>query len=229
MKHFSISFLHFTFQLALQPYSTLAQTPFGHVSPENAVLFLNGFHFISGNTGAELSANYHCSIISDDFIQCAVYNTALKPARLAGIEYIISSALFEKLDYEERQLWHSHVYEVKSGFLIEPNFPEALDHTAMEILIGTYGKTVHTWRYDQQNNTVPIGVPELVVGYTGDSQITPDFVMKRDELFGVNTTAIRKSRADIVAPHVNDGAESWRKGFVLTYGILNTTSNTTFS
>lgn len=228
MAHFSLSILLLTLQLATLPFSTSAQIPFGHVSPENAVLFLNGFHFISGNTGAELSANHHCSIISDDFIQCAVYNTALKPARLAGIEYIISLALFEKLDYEERQLWHSHAYEVKSGFLIEPNFPEALDHAAMEMLVGTYGKTVHTWRYDQQNNTVPIGVPELVMGYTGDSQITPDFVRKRDELFGVNTTAIRESRVDIVAPPVLDGADSWRHGFVLSYGIVNTTSNTTF-
>jgi len=73
-----------------------------------------------------------------------------------------------------------------------------------------------------------LGIPEIVMGYTGSSQITPDFVTKRDALFGVNTTAIRKSRADIVAPKVIEGGDSWRNGYVLTLGLLNTTMDTTF-
>lgn len=74
----------------------------------------------------------------------------------------------------------------------------AVDHVIMkDILVGTYGKTFHTWRYDQQNSSIPLGIPELVMGYTGDDQITPDFVTQRDELFGVNTSAVRESRKDI--------------------------------
>jgi hypothetical protein len=218
---------------ALVALSTLASfskgaLPFGHLGPENTVLFLNGFHFLSGDTGAEISANHWCAIISDDFLQCVVYNTATTPTRLAGIEYIISPKAFESLDMEERQLWHSHSYEVTSGFLIEPGMPASVDHAIMEVLVGTYGKTFHTWRVDQANSSIPIGIPELVMGYTGDSQITPDFVAKRDALFGVNTSAIRESRADIAPPAVIDGADSWKKGFVLTLGIVNTTRNSTF-
>ena len=67
-----------------------------------------------------------------------------------------------------------------------------------DVLIGTYGKTFHTWRYDQQNSSIPLGIPELVMGYTENGQITPDFVTKRDEMFGTNTTAIRDSRKDLV-------------------------------
>ena len=210
------------------PSPTSAALPFGHLGPENTVLFLNGFHFLSGDTSAEISANHWCAIVSNDFLQCVVYNTATTPVRLAGIEYIISPTAFESLDSEERQLWHSHSYEVTSGFLIEPNMPSTVDHAIMEVLVGTYGKTFHTWRYDQGNSSIPLGIPEIVMGYTGNSQITPDFVTKRDALFGVNTTTIRESRADIVAPKVIDGADSWENGYVLTLELRNTTMNTTF-
>jgi len=221
-------FLSVLYSIIALPLSTKATIPFGHLGPEGTVLFLNGFHFLSDNTHAEISADHYCAIISNDFLQCVVYNTATTPTRLAGIEYIISATAFESLDYEERQLWHSHSFEVTSGFLIEPNMPASADHAIMEILVGTYGKTFHTWRYDQINSSLPLGIPEIVMGFTGSSQITPDFVTERDVLFGVNTTAIRESRADIVAPAVIEGADSWKKGFILTLGLLNTTMNLTF-
>ncbi|KAH8751705.1 hypothetical protein F5883DRAFT_434007 [Diaporthe sp. PMI_573] len=188
--------------LLIYPLGILGALPFGHYGPEGAVLFLNGFHFVSGHTDWEVSANHYCVIVSNDLLQCAIYNTATEPAHLAGIEYIISTKAFQALDYEERQLWHSHVYEVTSGFYsskLKLNRQTAVDHTIMgDVLVGTYGKTSHTWRYDQQNSSVPLGIPELVMGYTGDSQITPDFVTKRDALFDVNTTAIKESRKDIL-------------------------------
>lgn len=205
-----------------------AVLPFGHLGPEGTVLYLNGFHFLSGNSSAEISANHYCAILSDDFLQCVVYTTNTTPTHLAGIEYIISPTLFETLDMEERQLWHSHAYEVASGFLVEPNMPAPIDHSIMEVLVGTYGKTVHTWRYDAKDKVVPVGIPELVMGYTGDGQITPDFVTNRDQLFGLNTTEIRESRSDIKAPIVLPGADSWTNGYVLTYGLVNTTNETVF-
>ncbi|KAI0850107.1 DUF1264-domain-containing protein [Daldinia vernicosa] len=218
-----------TAALAFLPLGMPASLPFGHYGPEGTVLFLNGFHFVSGHSDWEISANHYCVIIRDDMLQCAVYNTATAPARLAGIEYIITSDAFETLDYEERQLWHSHVYEVTSGFLTQPGLPASVDYTIMkDVLVGTYGKTFHTWRYDQQNSTYPIGIPELVMGYTGDDQITPDFVTKRDELFGLNTTEVRESRSDIPHPPVVPGADSWKYGYVLSLGIVNETTNTSF-
>lgn len=86
--------------IAFLPLGMSASLPFGHYGPEGAVLFLNGFHFVSGHSDWEISANHYCVIIRDDMLQCAIYNTATAPARLAGIEYIISSDAFETLDYE---------------------------------------------------------------------------------------------------------------------------------
>ncbi|KAF4627738.1 hypothetical protein G7Y89_g10417 [Cudoniella acicularis] len=205
--------LIFFFILLLLPFAN-ATVPFGQLGPQGSVLFLNAFHFVSGNSSEELCADHFCAILNDDFLQCTVYNTATTPSHLVGIEYIISSKLFETLDMQERQLWHSHSYEVTSGFLIEPSMPTTIDDAAMQILVGTYGKTAHTWRYDAKDLSVPIGVPELVMGYTHDSQITPDFVNARDVLFGSNTTAIMEHREKSIKPpaSVIPGADSWKYG-----------------
>lgn len=102
--------------------------------------------------------------------------------------------------------------------------PDVVDHVIMkDVLVNTYGKTVHTWRFDQRDGLYPVGIPELVMGFTHDDQITPDFVTERDELFGLNTTEIRASRADIVANDVLEGADSWKYGYALSFGIVNTT------
>jgi hypothetical protein len=169
--YFSLFFLLFS--------STNASHPFGVLGPEGTVIFLNGFHFLSGNVSAEISADHYCVLLSDDFLQCVIYTTATTLTHLAGIEYIISPALFETLDMEERQLWHSHSYEVSSGSLIEPGMPASIDLAIMEVLVGTYGKTAHPWRFDAQNLTVQVGIPELVMGYTADGQIRESFVDQR--------------------------------------------------
>ncbi|KAI1273884.1 DUF1264-domain-containing protein [Xylaria sp. FL0933] len=222
-------FLALTGLISLFPTSILATLPFGLAGPEGTVLFLNGFHFVSGHSDYEVSANHYCVIIRDDMLQCIVYNTATTPAHLAGIEYIITEDAFATLDYEERQFWHSHAYEVTSGFLVEPGMPDVVDHTIMkDVLVNTYGKTIHTWRYDQKDAAYPIGVPELVMGFTHDDQITPDFVQTRDELFGTNTTAVRESRKDIVPRDVLPGADSWKYGYALSFGVVNTTTDTEF-
>jgi len=207
-----------------------ASIPFGNLGPNEMVVFLNGFHFLSGNGSAEISANHYCTILSDDFLQCTVYNSNTTPAHLVGIEYIVSTALFETLDYEERQLWHSHGYEVTSGSLIEPGMPASIDLSIMKVLVGTYGKTVHSWRFDEKDNPVPIGVPELVMGYTKDGQICETFIEARDELFGISTTEVRAARtaAGITTPEAVPGADSWKYGYSLSYGIINTTEETKF-
>ena len=62
-----------------------------------------------------------------------------------GVEYIISARLFETLPEEEKKLWHSHDYEVKSGSLVAPGLPQAAERRLMEQVVSTYGKTWHTW------------------------------------------------------------------------------------
>ncbi|OIW22648.1 putative lipo protein [Coniochaeta ligniaria NRRL 30616] len=203
--------------------------PYGQIGANNAVLFLNGFHFVNGDMSHQMQANHHCAIVRDNFIQCVLYDSGFSPARLRGIEYIVDNETFQSFPGEEKQLWHSHSYEVTSGSLYEPGLPQVVDDAIMATLLTTYGKTFHTWRWDQRENSIPLGIPELVMGFTADSQLHPNETQRRDATFGVNSTAIRKHRQDVgirpVAPI--PGADSWRQGFCVQLALANTTCNIT--
>jgi hypothetical protein len=61
-----------------------------------------------------MEAHYYCSILSDELIQCVIYDGNVRDAKIMGVEYIVSGALFATLPENEKPLWHSHVHEVKS-------------------------------------------------------------------------------------------------------------------
>lgn len=173
--------------------------------------YLDGFHFYSGNMQGQTEAHHYCSILNDDFIQCVIYDGNVQDAKIMGVEYIISEKLFRDLPAAEKALWHSHVYEVKSGQLIAPGIPEVAEHELMEKLVHTYGKTWHTWHTDR-NKQIPLGVPQLMMGFTADGQSDPDMVAARDRRFGVDSQAKKKNRADITAPPIDAAADGWQHG-----------------
>ncbi|KPB51697.1 Uncharacterized protein AC511_4931 [Pseudomonas coronafaciens pv. oryzae] len=158
-----------------------------------------------------MEAHHYCSIVNEEVIQCVIYDGNVKDAKLMGVEYIISKRLFTQLPPAEKALWHSHVHEVKSGQLIAPGIPAPAEHALMEKLVNTYGKTWHTWHTDL-DKTLPLGVPQLMMGFTSDGQIKPALVQQRDSRFGVNSEEEKKSRADIPTPAVDAGADAWRNG-----------------
>ena len=131
-----------------------------------------------------------------------------------GVEYIISEQLFSKLPDAEKALWHSHVHEVKFGQLVAPGIPDIAEHALMEKLIHTYGKTWHTW-HTNLNKDLPLGVPQLMMGFTADGQIEQRLVTDRDRRLGVDSTQEKEARADIPAPAIDPGADAWRKGKVI--------------
>ena len=90
-----------------------------------------GFHFYNGEPQRQVIAHHYCSHRGEDFLQCVIYDSDKPNARLIGIEYIISEKLFRTLPEEEKKLWHSHVYEVKSGVLITPRLPNVAENELM--------------------------------------------------------------------------------------------------
>ncbi|MET0279964.1 MAG: OBAP family protein [Steroidobacteraceae bacterium] len=173
--------------------------------------YLDGFHFYSGNLQGQMEAHHYCSILNDELIQCVIYDGNVQDAKLMGVEYIVSGRLFATLPEAEKPMWHSHVHEVKSGQLIAPGIPAVAEHELMEKLVGTYGKTFHTWHTDLQKD-LPIGVPQLMMGFTADGQADAAMVTARDERFGVDSAEKKASRADIVAPAIAAGADGWQRG-----------------
>ncbi len=173
--------------------------------------YLDGFHFYNGNMNGQMEAHHYCSTVNDEVIQCVIYDGNVEDAKIMGVEYIISEKLFAGLPAREKSLWHSHVHEVKSGQLIAPGIPEVAEHELMEKLIHTYGKTWHTWHTDL-DKALPLGVPQLMMGFTADGQVDPVMVRARDERFGVDTAERKSNREDIAAPTIEPGADAWQHG-----------------
>jgi hypothetical protein len=173
--------------------------------------YLDGFHFYADNVAGQMEAHHYCDVVNEDLIQCVIYDGNVSGAKLMGVEYIVSSKLFASLPAAEKSLWHSHVHEVKSGSLIAPGIPDLAEHELMEKLVGTYGKTFHTWHTDQQK-TLPLGVPQIMMGFTGEGQLDPALRRARDDRFGIDSEAEKRSRADIVTPSIDAEADAWQKG-----------------
>src|SRR5690606_24082850 len=176
--------------------------------------YLDGFHFYNGAMDAQMEAHHFCAVLDDDVTQCVIYDGNVRDAKLMGVEYIISGALFAALPDDEKPLWHSHVHEVKSGALVAPGLPGVAEHELMEKLIGTYGKTWHTWHTDR-GLALPLGVPQLMMAFTEDGQADPDMVAARDRRLGIDSDGKRRDRADIPSPPVQPGADAWQQGRVV--------------
>jgi hypothetical protein len=133
---------------------------------------------------------------------------------------MITPKLYETLDTDERRLWHSHVYEVKSGMLIMPQpalVPgaawEAAETAEMEDVIVLYGKAYHLWQVDK-GHKIPLGEPQLMTSFTQDEQF-PEFekaVEERDMRFGSEWKRKKMIREGIEVPEVHPDADwTWKK------------------
>ena len=188
--------------------------------------YLDGFHFYNGNINAQMEAHQYVSQLNNDMYQAIIYDGNGEDAKIMGIEYIVSAKLFKTLSDEEKKLWHSHRYEVKSGSLIAPGIPEAAEHELMEMLVSTYGKTIHTWHTDQQR-TLPIGSPMIMMGFTKDGQLNPSLLQDRDKRFNISTADKKRNRQDIDEPTVDPKSDAWQNGQVRQFIISNKADSAT--
>lgn len=164
----------------------------------------------------------HGPSIFTDVRQCILYDSPNPGARLIGIEYMVTPKIYETLDTEERKLWHSHVFEVKSGMLVMPQpsvlVPQAAwekaETTEMADVIQLYGKVYHLWQVDL-GHKLPLGEPRLMTSFTDRKQM-PDFekVMgERDAGFGVDWKRKQEIRKDIKEPEIHPDADAtWKLG-----------------
>ncbi|UNI16339.1 hypothetical protein JDV02_002777 [Purpureocillium takamizusanense] len=125
---------------------------------------------------------------------------------------MISPRIYESLPQEERRLWHSHVYEVKSGMLVMPTaiVPQAAwdmaEKREMEQVVTLYGKVYHLWQTDK-GYRVPLGDPKLMTSFIADGQLDFKLVAERDQKFGTDYEHKKRSRADIEFPTIHPDAD----------------------
>ncbi len=99
--------------------------------------YLNGFHFYSGDMDGQMEAHHYVTRLNEDVMQAVIYDGNGRDAKLMGVEYIISARLFQGLPDEEKKLWHSHDYEVKSGTLVAPGLPQLAEKALLEQVVTT--------------------------------------------------------------------------------------------
>lgn len=184
---------------------------------KNICAHLNAFHAYASDPSRLVEANHYCGHLNDEVRQCVLYDSPEANARIIGIEYMISPRLYEGLDPEERKLWHSHIYEVKSGMLIMPqsSLPEAAWEVAetkeMEGVVELYGKAYHLWQVDR-GDKLPLGPPQLMTSFTGPGQF--DFerhIGDRDRRFGTDYRRKQEARKDISEPEIHpDADQAWK-------------------
>lgn len=131
---------------------------------------------------------------------------------------MITPRLFKTLPTEEKKLWHTHEYEVKSGMLIMPSpagVPnaawEAAETAEMEDVIPLYGKIYHLWQVDR-GHPVPLGAPQLMASFTSEDRVKlanpgglKGLVKERDERFGVDVSVKAQKREYIPSPEKDPG------------------------
>jgi len=187
--------------------------------PKRLCAHLNAFHAYASDPSRAVEANHYCAHLNDDVRQCILYDSPEPGARLIGIEYMIKPHIYETLDQEERKLWHSHVYEVKSGMLIMPvpnAVPDAVweqaENKEMEEVVVLYGKIFHLWQTDR-GDKVPLGLPQLMTSFTSDEQMPKGMLEDRDRRFNVSSEKKKESRRYIEEPEIHADADwTWKKG-----------------
>lgn len=188
----------------------------------NICEFLHALHIYTDearhNVARYVESNHFCAHARKDLRQCLIYDSPEKDARLIGIEYMIPEHVYRTLPDDEKKLWHSHDFEVKSGMLVlpkpagaDPEEWEKAETEAMKEIIGLYGKTWHFWQVDR-GDPLPLGQPVLMGSLTDLKQVDlASALLRRDQAFGVDYKKKASQRAAIEAPRIDPNANSWWK------------------
>jgi len=168
-----------------------------HASPlSGAHAHFCGIHMAKKDPKFQLVTQHYCTAHTehgtDDMFQCILFDKTGPNAKLLGVEYLVSDAVYRKLPPEEKKYWHPHTYEVLGGGLIAPGMKPDDEMKFMKMILTTWGKAWHTW--PDPSTAVPIGEPLLIWSLMGDGQADEKVVAARDKEFGCSTAKIREAR-----------------------------------
>jgi len=200
----------------LEGSSTLIQS---FPATKDITLQLCDIMWYGHDVNRQVETHLYCSRMNDDFHQCVMYDENGNKPRMIGMKYIISEKLFSMLPDEEKRLWHSHKYDVESGILAIPRGLPMAENSLLKDLVNTYGKTFLTWQVDA-GDSLPLGVPQLMMAFTDDGQVNANVLQKRDSHLSVDTVERRRQRLNTVHGHdILDGANAWETGEVFQISL----------
>ena len=120
-----------------------------------------GVHLLKDLPEHAQVAYHYCKPVNDDLSQCVLYDGTGPDARLIGIEYLVSDAVYQKMPTEEKAFWHDHKYEVDSGLLKSLTQTGPEEKKTLAAVRTLWGKVFHTWA---TGKSYPSGPPAAVLG-----------------------------------------------------------------
>jgi len=153
------------------------QPPVGVKAPIQEILHcplaFAGVHLLKDLPEHAQVAYHYCKPVNDDVTQCVLYDGTGPDAKLIGIEYLVSDALYRKMSAEEKRYWHDHKYEVDAGLLKSLTQTGEDEKQSMAGVRTLWGKVFHTWA---TGKTYPSGPPRLFWAVTGEEPfvLSPD-------------------------------------------------------
>ncbi|XP_050365149.1 oil body-associated protein 1A-like [Argentina anserina] len=185
--------------IAILETATAAIQGFGPVNKIHQ--HLCAFHFYAHDMTRQVEAHHFCGHQNEEVRQCLLYDSPESDAKLIGLEYMVSERLFLTLPDDEKKLWHSHEYEVKSGILFMPGVPGPIQRQDLEKVCKTYGKVFHFWQVDR-GDTLPLGVPQVMMALTRDGQLYEELAQNLEKRYEVSFGKERESRAYMSGPNL---------------------------
>jgi Protein of unknown function (DUF1264) len=143
--------------------------PAGDKAPIQEVLHcplaFAGVHLLKDLPERSAVAYHYCKDLNADISQCVLYDGTGPDARLIGVEYLISDALYRKLPEDERAYWHDHRHEIDSGLLRSLTQSGGEERQTLAKIRTLWGKVYHTWA---SGNAYPRGPARLFWSVTGE-------------------------------------------------------------
>lgn len=123
-----------------------------------------GVHLLKDLPAHSRIAYHFCKPVNDDLTQCILYDGKGPDARLIGIEYLVTDAVYQTMPAEEKLFWHDHENEIDAGLFRSLTQTGAAEAETLATIRPLWGKIAHTW---VTGKTYPMGPPRLFWAVTG--------------------------------------------------------------
>jgi hypothetical protein len=132
-----------------------------------------GVHLLKELPEQSRVAYHFCKEVNGDLNQCVLYDGTGPDAKLIGVEYLVSDAVYQKMPAEEKAFWHDHKYEVDAGYLKSLTQTGDEEKQALAKVRTLWGKVYHTWA---SGSDYPRGPARLFWSVTGEQPfvLSPD-------------------------------------------------------
>lgn len=132
-----------------------------------------GVHLLKELPEHSRVAYHFCKEVNGDLNQCVLYDGTGPDAKLIGVEYLVSDAVYQKMPAEEKAYWHDHKHEVDAGYLKSLTQSGDEEKRTMAKVRTLWGKVYHTW---VSGSDYPRGPARLFWSVTGEAPfiLSPD-------------------------------------------------------